>query len=108
MKKIFTPIILILAATQCMASGSDSISAADTSRTMTLRDCMEYAIEYSTKNEIQKLDNADARMRDATRYSRHSPRPFRQEHTPTVISDVPWTLRQTPIPIPHRSITVTH
>ena len=27
-------------------------------------------------------------LRDATRYSRHSPRPFRQEHTPTVISDV--------------------
>ncbi|MCF2593580.1 TolC family protein [Bacteroides caecigallinarum] len=67
MKKIFTPIILILAATQCMASGSDSISAADTSRTMTLHDCMEYAIEYSTKNEIQRLDNADARTerRDA-------------------------------------------
>ena len=59
MKKIFTPIILILAATQCLASGSDSISAADTSRTMTLRDCMEYAMEYSTKNEIQRLDNAD-------------------------------------------------
>ena len=67
MKKIFTPIILILAATQCLASGSDSISAADTSRTMTLHDCMEYAIEYSTKNEIQRLDNADARTerRDA-------------------------------------------
>ena len=102
-----------MAATQCLASGSDSISAADTSRTMTLHDCMEYAIEYSTKNEIQRLDNADARTerRDAilkTFTQKHSPRPFRQEHTPTVTSDVPWTLRQTPIPIPHRSITVTH
>ena len=75
MKKIFTPIILILAATQCMASGSDSTSAADTSRTMTLRDCMEYAME--------------------------------QEHTPTVTSDVQWTLKQTLIPIPHLSTTVT-
>ena len=67
MKKIFIPIILILAGTQCMAYGSDTTSAADTLRTMTLRDCMEYAIEYSTKNEIQKLDNADARIerRDA-------------------------------------------
>ena len=67
MKKIFIPIILILAGTQCMAYGSDTTSAADTLRTMTLLDCMEYAIEYSTKNEIQKLDNADARTerRDA-------------------------------------------
>lgn len=67
MKKIFTSIILILTGTLCIAFGSNNTSSADTSRTMTLRDCMEYAIEYSTKNEIQKLDNTDTRTerRDA-------------------------------------------
>lgn len=60
MKKIFTLIIIITAGMKCMASASDSIPSAETSRTMSLHDCMEYAIEYSTKNEIQRLDNADA------------------------------------------------
>lgn len=45
-----------------MASGNDSISTASLPETMTLHACMEYAIEYSTKNEIQNLDNADTRI----------------------------------------------
>lgn len=45
-----------------MASASDSIPSAETSRTMSLHDCMEYAIEYSTKNEIQKKVASQARF----------------------------------------------
>lgn len=62
MKKIFTPIMITIVSLRCMASGNDSIPTASLPETMTLHACMEYAIEYSTKNEIQNLDNADARM----------------------------------------------
>ena len=60
MKKIFTPIMITIVCLKCMASGNDSIPTSCISETMTLHACMEYAIEYSTKNEIQNLDNADA------------------------------------------------
>ena len=62
MKKIFTPIMITIVSLRCMASGNDSISTASLPEAMTLHACMEYAIEYSTKNEIQNLDNADTRM----------------------------------------------
>ena len=62
MKKIFTPIMISIVSLRCMASGNDSISTASLPETMTLHACMEYAIEYSTKNEIQNLDNADTRI----------------------------------------------
>ena len=62
MKKIFTPIMISIVSLRCMASGNDSISTASLPEAMTLHACMEYAIEYSTKNEIQNLDNADTRI----------------------------------------------
>lgn len=67
MKKILTLSVIAIASMLCMAMETDTILTARVFRTMTLRDCMEYAIEYSTKNEIQQLDNADARIerRDA-------------------------------------------
>ena len=92
---------------RCMASGNDSISTASLPETMTLHACMEYAIEYSTKNEIQNLDNADTRIDRREAIPKHSPRPFRQEHTPTVISDVPLTRKQILTPTPLPSITDT-
>lgn len=67
MKKILTLSVIAIASMLCMAMETDTILRARVFRTMTLHDCMEYAIEYSTKNEIQQLDNADARIerRDA-------------------------------------------
>ena len=31
-------------------------------KVMTLKECMEYAVDNSTKNKVQQLDNADARI----------------------------------------------
>lgn len=66
MKKIFTPLFMILS-TVAFASNIEDTIALDKSRVMTLHDCMEYALKFSTEYEVRKLDNSDARLdrRDA-------------------------------------------
>ena len=67
MKIRFIPILLtVLCSTPNIFAVSNG-SSSDTIAVMTLHDCMEYAVKYSTKNEIQKLDNSDKRIerRDA-------------------------------------------
>lgn len=67
MKIRFIPILLtVLCSTPNIFAASNG-SSNDTIAVMTLHDCMEYAVKYSTKNEIQKLDNSDKRIerRDA-------------------------------------------
>ena len=67
MKKIFIPIFMILSAVAHASGIQDTVRTDEGSRVMTLHDCMEYALKYSTKYEILKLDNADIRLerRDA-------------------------------------------
>ena len=67
MKKIFIPIFMILSAVAHASGIQDTVRTDEDSRVMTLHDCMEYALKYSTKYEILKLDNADIRLerRDA-------------------------------------------
>ena len=54
-------------------------------KVMTLKECMEYAVDNSTKNKVQQLDNADARIKP---YSKPSHRVYLQIQTHIIISDV--------------------
>lgn len=66
MKKIFTPLFMILSAV-VFASNINDEAIAEECGIMTLHDCMEYALKFSTEYEVRKLDNSDIRLdkRDA-------------------------------------------
>lgn len=66
MKKILTTLLMLLTITAYASNGQDTVINGK-NNIMSLHDCMEYALKYSTKYEIEKLNSSDARLdrRDA-------------------------------------------